>query len=516
MEHAIVTVATTALAMWAFLNRVPPERAGGAKRKTVAIKPKTRADARVAKPKPTRKPRRRIEITADEELSAVEPPYPIPEDPLRMFSGDPRFRDNAENVEVQESDYGLFRVKLSTARVLAGKRNPLLILFRNRWHVAIPSPVSGVARRLPIQHSHSCYAFAAMNALLNQTVFCTRLIEQIERKMRENPYSRREGESDETLHNRRFGTGVLETLVSGNYGRTSSNDFRSALKNIDRDDVDLVNWMTLRMILGILQAGSRRERGWRKSNRVQDAELGFIYRRDRFDFNSDNNLSLAYKAVKWGNSIRCLLDILVKCGAKYRRRVTPGENSSDFVARLDDGTSLVVGRHWHDKYNHRDGKAEDYTEIKCDGAYTGLASFHKDASNLTRSGHVVAWTRDSSMPEDVTIVDSNGKFYFWDVAKSLYRAERCFVISVFTTWIPAPFEAGELPLVDGDGDDTMLELAAGYANSELSRGECTELDLAVSGVMQALGPRPTGDDDDPRPTGDDDGDRWFTRASSIA
>lgn len=291
-------------------------------------------------------------------------------------------------------------------RVMNDGYGNTLIQFSNKLYKHLKPQSEGVINMLPNQSLGTCYFFAAMNMLLNESEFILPFTKHLASLIKKNKYSRQVGESAKQANERRFGKEVDVDLTLQSRFNPSKDKMNKALDSFEGNR-ELYEWARNVMLYHMITSS------FQYSGKEYDSQAAVLMQ----DWSDMHKGGKKYeKAVKdvgyGGNPLKALYNILrlsgldMVCTEEFRfnnNDVSGRETHGGIVARIPGSDiALCVG-------------SRDYvrseTELPNDGSCTGMYSQLFNGLGLvpglhwvTGTGHAMAYLRHN---DTVKILDSN-------------------------------------------------------------------------------------------------------------
>jgi hypothetical protein len=242
---------------------------------------------------------------------------------------------------------------------------------------------------LPRQTMGTCYFFAALNAVLNESAFLAAFVTHIERQIRKSKYSRKDSESIESANQRRFGKAVAHRLTySGDFAENTKESMQQVFDDISHSN-DLFLWSRHVIMFHTLKAALRREGA---GSKAYDSRASIFMKDWSLDDAVQNKFDNALKEVgNGGKSIPALEQIFKLSGLITRR-----ENDALVATIPGSGETLCIGSHTSSTDNRS----------KSDGSYSGFFRMSYGSGN-SYVGHMNAYV-GSNLAENPKLLESNG------------------------------------------------------------------------------------------------------------
>ena len=350
------------------------------------------------------------------------------------------------------------------------------------------------------QTSGSCYFHAALNCMVNQTVFAERYMEHLKGIVARNKYRRQRGETAHAANIRRFGTAmdvtslaVTATCTSGMFitaqapGMVSKQAANQILAKV-KSNAALQEWVRATTLINVLQDALRstednswlKTQQWLDGNEAVFAVLSRTQQHGQFDAD--------YASIANGGSpARTLYNTLRLSGLEML--VEKIRDSQSFIARMPEcGTAICIGlpTKWAASSSAGPGK-----DLFNDGSPSGVFCMESGATCAAHKrfhGHGMVYVRDK---QGVAVVDSNGNVFDGETAaRQHYTSSNCESYSgqdatssvqpVFTCHIPAKPGARKALDVSSEAE-TAADSSLSIAEVAMLAPEGGCMDIALDG-----------------------------------
>ena len=268
--------------------------------------------------------------------------------------------------------------------------------------------------RLPRQAIGTCYFYAAMNAMLNQTAFAREFQHYLRQRAAKNSYARKAGESDAQANKRRFGVKDLAMTLKREF-EPNQQCMKVVLNRIQSDRA-LLEWCRDIVLASMIASAFAHAAGqFRPKNAAYDSQIAIALRNwvadDPTITQATGNLTGIYNealaSVEGGWSLEALRTIFTSSGLEVYYSGNQRHDGADvfpcLLARMPgDGmhATLCFGQHGPHILQGR-------AETPQDGACTGIHTFHWRGSDKSH-GHAMGYVQHR---DGVRVVDSNAELY---------------------------------------------------------------------------------------------------------
>jgi hypothetical protein len=285
-------------------------------------------------------------------------------------------------------EFGLFKVHTGAA----GLSGTMIQVGREYYPLCMPARTRGGWPRLPGQTIGVCYIHAAINAVLNESVFVEAFVKHLAKLIEASPYSRKKGEDVEAANVRRFGKRTAHRITNSEQFEADTEETMEMIYEDIAINKDLFMWCRNVILYHTLTAALRsKDQG--PQGRAFDARVP-IFRSDLSCQKVKGRFAAILKKVESSYPTLAMREMFSLSGLLIRDKYNKlWDRGSMLVTVPGTGETLCIGtRPWR-KSSAFPVNASCLTGILEMGGRIG--------------GHASAYVRDT--PRDVpTILESHG------------------------------------------------------------------------------------------------------------